>query len=163
MALTRIALVGTALAALAVLHAPSTAAHGYRAGEVRIQHPFATPSAPGATQGAAYFVQIENRGKSADRLVRATTAVAERVEFHATTVDASQVARMRALDAVELPAGSTLQMKPGSGTHLMLIGLKRPLKAGESFRMTLEFERGGLVEVRVDVQQPRHGGTEHRH
>lgn len=160
---TRIAVVSAAIATLAALWAAPTAAHGYRVGDVRIQHPFATPTPPGATQGAAYFVHIENRSKESDRLVRATTAIAERVEFHATEVDAAQVARMRALDAVELPAGSTLQMKPGTGTHLMLIGLKQPLKAGQSFRITLHFERAGQVEVRVDVQQPRAGSQEHRH
>lgn len=163
MASNRIALARAAVAVLAVLFAASAAAHSYRVGDVRIQHPFATPTPPGAAQGAAYFVHIENRGKDSDRLVRATTAVAERVEFHATEVDASQVARMRALDGVEVPPGAKLRMQPGAGTHLMLIGLKQPLKVGETFHMTLEFARAGQVEVRVYVQQPRAGTSEHRH
>lgn len=141
----------------------SASAHGYRVGDIRIEHPFAPPTAPGVTQGAAYFVSIANRGRDVDRLIGATTAVADRVEFHVSDVDATQVVRMRALAAIELPANATLRLRPGTGHHLMLIGLKRPLQIGDSFRLTLEFERAGRVEVRVDVQPSRSRGTEHQH
>jgi copper(I)-binding protein len=50
-------------------------------------------------------------------------------------------------------------MKPGAGLHMMLIGLKEPLKEDASFPMTLEFERAGKVEVKVIVGQPKPGGA----
>ena len=50
-------------------------------------------------------------------------------------------------------------MQPGTGMHLMLIGLKAPLKEGTSFPMTLQFERAGTVEVTVDVQKSMAGGA----
>jgi copper(I)-binding protein len=50
-------------------------------------------------------------------------------------------------------------MRSGSGMHLMLIGLKAPLKEGDSFPMTLQFERAGTVEVKVIVDRPKPGGA----
>jgi len=66
---------------------------------------------------------------------------------------------MREVDAIVVAPGSTLQMRPGQGAHLMLIGLREPLREGATFPMTLEFERGGKAEVSVVVQQPREGGA----
>ena len=74
-------------------------------------------------------------------------------------VDAQGVMRMREIDGIALAPKAKLQMRPGSGTHLMLIGLKEPLKEGATFPMTLQFERAGTVEVNVVVQVPRARGA----
>ena len=148
-----------ALAALASV----VAAHGVRAGDISIDHPFATPSLPGTSNGAAYFVSLENGGSVADRLLRATTPAAARVELHTMKVDAQGVMRMREIDGIVLAPNAKVQLRPGSGMHLMLIGLKEPLKAGTSFPMTLEFERTGKVEVSVSVDAPKPGGASHPH
>jgi len=63
------------------------------------------------------------------------------------------VMRMRQVDAIEVPVGQTVELKPG-GYHLMFIGLKAPLKVGERFPMTLKFEKAGEVKVEVVVQAP---------
>ena len=131
------------------------AAHGVRVGDISIEHPFATPSLPGTSNGAAYFIALENSGSAADRLLRATTPVAARVELHTMKVDAQGVMRMREIDGIALAPNAKIQMRPGSGMHLMLIGLKGPLKAGTSFPMTLEFERTGKIEVSVNVDAPK--------
>ena len=44
------------------------------------------------------------------------------------------------------------------GYHMMLVGLKKPLKEGDTFPMTLQFERAGKVDVKVYVQTPRAQG-----
>jgi periplasmic copper chaperone A len=139
--------------------------HGSHAGDIEIEHPFATPSIPGTTTGAAYFVSLENGGKVADKLVRASTPVAARVEIHTMSVDAQGVMRMREIDGIALAPKAKLQMRPGMGTHLMLVGLKEPLKEGATFPMTLQFERAGSVEVKVVVQTPpaRGAADEHMH
>jgi periplasmic copper chaperone A len=141
-------------------------AHGGKAGDVEITHPFATPSIPGAANGAAYIVRLENKGKQAERLLRASTAVAQRVEMHTMTMDGT-VMRMREVDDVPLAPGAKVEMRPGAGYHFMLLGLKAPLKEGESFPLLLEFERGGKVEVKVVVQVPKGaaapGPHEHKH
>lgn len=140
-------------------------AHDFSAGTVRIGHPYATPSIPGTTNGAAYFASLENTGDALDKLTRAVTPVAERVELHSMSVDAQGVMRMREVDGIALAPKARIQMKPGSGLHLMLIGLKAPLVEGTSFPMTLEFERAGRVEVTVNVQAPKAGagGEMHKH
>lgn len=155
------------IAALAIaLVASTAAAHDYTAGDVRIQNPFATPSPPGATIGAAYFARLENRGAQADRLIGATSPVCERIELHTGKIGADGVMRMRELDGMPLAPSTIVELRPGHGNHLMLIDLKKPLVEGETFPMTLEFERGGKVQVKVVVQVPtphRHDGGEHKH
>ncbi|HZW74530.1 MAG TPA: copper chaperone PCu(A)C [Caldimonas sp.] len=141
------------------LIAAAAFAHGSRIGDIDIGHPYATPSLPGTTNGAAYFEVLENTGNSADRLLRASTPVAARVELHTMAVDAQGVMRMREVDAVALAPHAKIRMRPGSGMHLMLVGLKDPLKDGARFPMTLEFERAGKVVVEVVVQSAPPGGA----
>jgi len=137
----------------------AAAAHGANIGAIAIGHPYATPSIPGTSNGAAYLASLENTGAAADRLVRASTPMASRVEIHTMNVDAQGVMRMREIDGIALAPKAKVQMKPGMGLHLMLIGLKEPLKEDATFPMTLEFERAGKVEVKVIVGQPKPGGA----
>jgi hypothetical protein len=133
-------------------------AHGSTVGDIEIGHPYATPSLPGTSNGAAYFAMLENTGNAADRLLRATTPVAARVELHSMAVDAQGVMRMREIDGIALAPHAKIRMRPGMGMHLMLVGLKEPLKDGARFPMTLEFERAGKVEVTINVQSAIPGG-----
>ena len=133
--------------------ATAAAAHDYRAGDVRVGHPYATPSIAGARHGAAYIATLENTGTAPDRLLSASTPAAARVELHTMAMDGA-VMRMREVEAIPLAAKETLKMRPGQGFHFMLMQLKAPLRAGDTFPLVLEFERGGRVEVRVDVQRP---------
>jgi periplasmic copper chaperone A len=139
----------------ALLSITSVHAHGGRAGDVVITHPFATPTPSGATNGAAYIVTLENTGKEPDRLLRASTPAAQRAELHTMSIDAGGVMRMREVSEVPLAPGIPVKMRPGAGLHIMLIGLKKPLMEGDSFALTLEFERGGKAEVKVVVQVPK--------
>jgi periplasmic copper chaperone A len=136
-------------------------AHGAKVGDIAIEHPFAAPSLAGTANGAAYFATLENTGSAGDRLLRATTPAASRVELHTMAVDAQGVMRMREVDGVALAPHTKIEMRPGSGMHLMLIGLKEPLKEGSSFPMTLQFERAGTIEVKIVVQasKPREGAS----
>ena len=130
------------------------AAHDAKVGDIHIDHPYATPSLAGVTTGAAYLVSLENNGKTPDKLVQATTTVCASVEMHSMTVDTQGVMRMRQVDGIALAPNASVKMAPGSGYHLMLVGLKRPLKDGDAFPMTLQFERAGKIEVKVVVQAP---------
>jgi copper(I)-binding protein len=154
-------LLGALAAALAIAGVQAQA-HDYKAGGVRVGHPYATPSIPGAPNGAAYLATLENGGAIADRLLRASTPVAARVELHTMAMDGG-VMRMREVEGVPIGPKETVTMRPGQGFHLMLMQLKAPLKAGDTFPLTLEFEKGGKVEVRVDVQQPRDPAAAHKH
>lgn len=159
------------LASLAMASAALGAqAHDYTTGDIRIVHPYATPTAPGVPNGAAYAVRLQNEGSQADRLVAASSPAAERVELHRMEVDAQGVMRMREVEAIEIAPGAAVVMKPGEGYHLMLLGLRQALRDGDSVPLKLRFERGGEVEVELAVQARKAGkgtdkaaGHEHAH
>ena len=140
-------------------------AHDFKLGPLRIDHPYATPTPAGVTTGAAYLRTLRNTGDQPDRLMGASTPMAQSVEIHHSAIDANNVMRMRAVEGISLAARSELRLRHGGEFHLMLIGLKAPLKNGERFPMTLRFEKAGEREVTVWVQQPRDGSPaqEHRH
>src|SRR3546814_7663300 len=79
--------------------------------------------------------------------------VAEHVEIHEHVMDGNAM-RMRPVDGVPLPAGGMAELQPG-GYHVMLIGLKHPLKQGEHFPLTLTFEKAGTVTIEVPVLRDR--------
>ena len=133
----------------------AAAAHGAKAGDIAIGHPWAPASLAGTSNGVAYLASLENTGATADRLLRASTPAASRVELHTMALDGQGVMRMREIDALALAPKATLRMRPGMGAHLMLIGLKAPLKDGASFPLRLVFERAGSVDVEVRVQQAK--------
>ena len=151
------------LPAFALLTPPAAQAHGSQLGELNLRHPHAYPTLPGATTGAVYLVAIRNEGERADRLLAASTAVADRVELHRMQMD-GDIMRMRAQPAIEIPAKATVSLRQGSadGYHLMLFGLRRPLTAGDRFPLTLSFERAGEVQVEVRVETAR-AATPHAH
>jgi periplasmic copper chaperone A len=141
-------------------------AHGVKAGDLTIDHPYAIPTRPGMTTGAVYFRAIQNNGTEPDRLLSASTPAAANVELHRMEMD-GDVMRMRGVPAIELPAKAEVRLRHGtpSSHHLMLLGLKAPLKDGDRFPVTLTFQRAGEREVMVWVQTPRStdNGTDHRH
>jgi copper(I)-binding protein len=147
------------VAALAALVLASAAAHDFSVGDLEITHPFATPSPPGATVGAAYFATLQNNGGKPDKLLRATTPASTSVEMHSMNVDAQGVMRMREVDGIAIAPKASIRMRPGMGFHLMLVGLNKPLKEGDTFPMSLQFENAGKVDVKVYVQTPRAQGA----
>ena len=151
-----------ALALLGASFATTAHAHDFRAGQLVIDHPYATPSLAGTPNGAAYLRGIRNRGTAPDRLVAASTPVAERVELHEITTE-GDVMRMREVPAIDLPAGQEVQLRHGQRYHLMLINLRQPLKVGDRFDLTLKFEKAGETTVKAWVQQPRTQGSESGH
>ncbi len=143
------------LSACALLASLPASAHEFTLGKIRIGHPYARSTAPGQSAGAAYL-KLENTGSEADRLRSASCAEAEHVELH-TMEMSGDVMKMRQIDDIPLPPGAKVEMKPGSGTHLMLMGLKAPLKVGQKFPLQLEFEKAGKVEVMIHVEELKPG------
>jgi copper(I)-binding protein len=104
---------------------------------------------PGPT-GAAYF-KIVNKGDSPDRLVATSTPIAEKAEAHESKM-ANGVMTMRPLGPLTIGPGKAIQFKP-SADHLMLMGLKHPLKDGDTFPLTLTFEKSGDIQIVVKVER----------
>jgi len=104
---------------------------------------------PGAAQTAAAYVTIVSA--TGDRLTAAATPVAQKTELHTMTMDGN-VMKMRQVDGIDLPAGKTVTLTPG-GYHIMLTGLAQPLTEGQTFPLTLTFDKAGTRQVTVAVQK----------
>lgn len=129
--------------------APAAPAPGARTADgIRIKEAYAR-AMPGAATNSAAFVTLES--PTAGRLVGARADVSEAVELH-THVDEAGVMQMRKIDGIDLPAGQAVEMKPG-GLHVMFIGLKAPLVAGQEFELTLVFADGSEHSLRVPIRE----------
>jgi len=132
-----------------VLAAASFSGFATDVGNLSVTDAWARSTVTGQKAGAGYL-KIVNRGGAPDRLVAARTPAAQMVELHTMSMD-GDVMRMRQVDGVELPAGKSVEFRPG-GLHLMLMGLKAPLAVGETVPLTLKFEKAGEVTVSARVQ-----------
>ena len=94
-----------------------------------------------AGQNAAAYLAIANIGDREDRLIEASCECAERVEIHRVTRGPDRAA-MTVEPALTIPPGGAAEVRPGGDLHLMLIGLRVPLTAGQTVYANLRFERG---------------------
>jgi periplasmic copper chaperone A len=117
---------------------------------VKIERAWARAT-PGAAKTGVIYLTIE--ANSDDRLLAAQCPVAAETELH-DHLDDNGVMKMRKLeDGLALRAGETLELKPGGVHQVMLIGMRRQLKVGESFPLTLFFEKAGARDVTVKVER----------
>jgi len=100
---------------------------------------------------SAAYVSVHNGG-AADRLIGASSPAAASVSVH-NSQNNGGVMRMRAAGPVAVASGGMITMKPG-GIHIMLSGLKAPLKPGTRLPLTLRFEKAGLVRASLPVLPP---------
>ena len=128
---------------------------------LKIEQPWARPTVAGQHAGGAYLV-LHNDAATPDRLLDGSTPAAQRVEVHEMHMDGN-VMRMREVGALEMPAGKSTRLEPG-GLHLMLVGLKAPLKAGDKVPLKLRFEKAGEIAVVLQVQtRPAATADAHKH
>lgn len=135
-------------------------------GGLMVHQPWARASIGQSKAGAAYLT-VTNSGSESDKLIAAEGTVAKKVELHGHQMD-DGVMKMRPVEAIEVAPGEPTVLKPG-GLHVMLMGLKAPLVEGESFHLTLVFEKAGRIEVEVAIQKATdmepnsdHGAMEHK-
>jgi copper(I)-binding protein len=143
---------GAIMLAFALLVAGShmAAAHEFKIGDLEIEHPWSRATPAGAKVGGGYLA-ITNNGSAPDRLVSITSDISDKAELHQMAVK-DGVMTMRPIEGgLEIPAGGKVDLKSGA-FHLMFVGLKQPLKQGESFAATLTFEKAGSVEVKFAVE-----------
>lgn len=117
--------------------------------EVTINEPWARATVPGQPVGAAY---MKISSTSAARLLSAETDAAKEVQVH-TMHHHDGVMRMREHGQLDIPAGRTVELTPG-GLHLMLLGLKKPLAAGDTLTVKLTFEDAKKVKSTSVVAVP---------
>lgn len=133
------------------------------AGDIAVHEAWARSSI-GKLPNSAAYLHVMNMGKTDDRLVAAASSAAERAEIHEHIME-NNIARMREVSGgIAVPAGGMAELKPG-GYHIMLLGLKAPLREGTEIDLTLTFEKAGKVAVKVPVKkgtaQMDHGKMDH--
>jgi len=118
---------------------------------VSISSPWTRVTAPEAMTGAVYMTISSTDG---DVLTDASVpaSVAGETQIHETTTSGDSMGSsdgmkgMKEVDQVDIPAGQSVQLKPG-GYHIMLMKLAKPITAGETVPVTLTFQKAGTVNV----------------
>lgn len=129
--------------------------------EVKVMDAWARATPGLVKNGGAYFTAV-NGGAHADRIVGVSSDMASRTELH-THLNDNGVMRMREVTGgIEVPPGGKVTFKPG-GYHIMFIGLKKQFKKGDSFPVTILFEKAGKQTVTVSVKSvgAMDGGMKH--
>jgi copper(I)-binding protein len=115
----------------------------------------ATPGLP--DENSAIYALIENPNEKADRIVSASVpeTIAKKVELHITVQEGGMM-QMKQVEGFDVPAKGTLKLQPG-GNHIMLLGLAKQFKAGDTFTVSLKLQSGATVESKVEVKTPPAG------
>ncbi|WP_295386029.1 copper chaperone PCu(A)C [uncultured Thiodictyon sp.] len=121
----------------------------WAADPVAVSDPYARAVPPGQPNSAV-FMTLTNQSDQARALVAATSPAAKTVELHTHTNDGG-VMRMRRIERIEVPAGGSVQLKPG-GLHVMLIGLTGDLTPGGQVALGLTFDDGSQLQVQAPVR-----------
>jgi len=138
-------------------------AEDIKIGDLMIERPAIRATVPHAKVAGGFMI-IKNNGKTADRLIGGDAAFSGKVEIHEMGVT-NGIMKMRKLsDGLEIPAGGSVQLKPGS-YHVMFMKLKEQLKAGEKRKAIIKFKNAGKIEVEFDVETIaatiKHGKMDH--
>jgi copper(I)-binding protein len=121
-----------------------------KAGEFKVMDAWARPAASG-DNGAVYFI-ISNATDVDDVLLNANTDVASAAEVHMSMMDDNGVMSMKMQEALTVPAQQEVIFKPG-GLHVMLVGLTKDLKLGETITLILNFKEAGSLKIEVPVRE----------
>lgn len=144
-------------ASLSLVTSAAFACETVTAGDLTIEHAWSKVTI-GADRPGVFYVSISNAGAADDALVGISTPAAGMPMLHETVVK-DGIASMPHAMSIPVPAGQSVQLAPG-GFHGMLMGLTAALKEGDSFPVTLSFEKAGDVTVNVDVLPLRAEGPD---
>ena len=141
------------LLALALLSMAACSPGGTGSGEpatVQVSGAICRPTPVGRQMTGCYLTLT---AATADRLVSAASPEANLVQIHESRIESGMMMMQELRDGLPLPAGETVALAPG-GNHLMLLGVKEPLVAGDTVTLTLTFENGPDLEIIARVDQP---------
>ena len=155
------ALLTRAVCALFLFSAP-LAAEG-----IMVDDAYIRSSTAKSTSGAAFMVVMNHSGAD-DRLIGASSDVADKVELHSHTSDDNGVMRMGEIEGGVAIAADDMHAFKRGGDHLMFMGLTGALVEGETLEVTLEFENAGEVVVPLligapNAKGPGNGTMQHDH
>jgi len=130
---------------------PAVLAHSHKKKSIEIVHPWTPAMVEPRIVNIAVYMKLKNGGRSAERLLSATTPLADNVELIELKKHGS-VMLPTAASGLTIPAGGSLELS-ASGPRLLLSGFKKTLQAYDSFELTLVFEKAGRVVVEVAVEE----------
>lgn len=142
--------------------ATTLSAHEYPAGTLIIHHPWAH-ALPSNANTSAVYMKIENTGDTADQLISASSSIAQAAELHEHTQHNGML-RMQQVPNLSIAPKETLTLAP-HGYHIMLIGLKESLVAGQKPPLTLVFAQAGTVDVQIAIEDSdtKESSVQHMH
>lgn len=117
--------------------------------DVEIEGAYARASIPNVPNSAAFFV-IKNNSDKDIAITSANSDIAEKNELH-THIKENEMIKMIKIEKLVVPAKSSLELKSG-GEHVMLMGLKKDLKAGDEINLELSFSDGDKKNIKVPVK-----------
>jgi len=124
--------------------------YAYTQPVIKIVNPWVR-AVPPNMKNSALFMTIVNEGDEDDELIGVETDVAKMVQIH-KTVNEKGVMKMLHVDKIEIHGHSKVELKPG-GYHVMLMGLKKPLKEGEKVKVILVFKNSGKIQIEAPVKR----------
>lgn len=148
----------TFFAAAAAFLLVACAAPGAGPSNVSVKDPWARPAAGGGGMAmggstSAAYMTLQNSG-AADKLISASTDAAGVVEIHETKAGSGGMMMMAPLPTgLDVPANGSVELKPG-GYHIMLMGVKKDLMPGQTFKLQLKFQSGKTIDLDVPVRDP---------
>lgn len=107
---------------------------------------------PPNAKNSAVFLKLTNHGSENAVLIGATSSISKNAELHAIKKEGAKMSMQR-LDEVAIKPHATHEFKPGAD-HIMLIGLLKPLKEGESIDLTLIFKDGSKLSLKNIAAKP---------
>lgn len=143
----------------------SVHAHRSKLGALLIDHAYAVenPEKPG--EFSVYFKELKNTGATVDFLQRAETVIASEAVFRTETHSVDHEIQWVDIKSIQIAPGQSIVFRHDAqeGYQVLLRQLKRSIKVGDRFDMTLTFEKAGKVKVVVWVQRPRPSDKPHQH
>lgn len=105
---------------------------------------------PKSARNGAVYLTMQNAG-ARDRLVNASTTVARSAEIHESSMR-NGIMHMQRVSGIDVPNGAVTKLAPG-GFHIMLMGLEKTLKQGDTFELKLQFAKAGMVTIPVTARK----------
>ena len=130
----------------------AASAHGYKRNTLEVIHPYTFEKPEPGGRDAIVGMTLRNSGKQIERLVGATSSIAERVEIVLPRPDATSSGTAKSPPRIEIRPGTETELK-ASSVYVRLIGLKKALTAYDTLPVTLTFERAGRLKIDVMVEE----------
>lgn len=145
-------IIGVLLSLPLVVSSHVANAHGYKRKTLEVIHPYTFEKPEPGGRDAIVGMTLRNSGKQMERLVGASSSIAERVEIVVPNTEGTTAVARKGAPRIEIKPGAETELK-ASSVHVRLIGLKMGLTAYDTLPVTLTFERTGAMKVDVLVEE----------